>query len=269
VTKLAKKIVISEMSWPEVEKSLKKTDIVLLPVGSTEEHGHHLPIDNDTFVAYEIAKRAAKEVEKDIGALVAPPVPFGESEGIMGFPGTISLRNETLVNVYKEVCKCLVHHGFKKIVFINGHGGNPPAISTAMNDVAHETGAFLACVNYWETSSDLMMKIKETELTPFHACELETSISLAVGQRVDMGKARAGVPPIDPALSDYIRPTPLKPKVAISVTFPTMKPPHVGTIGDPTKATLRKGERLVEDTVSKIASFLRSIKAMRVQIKKT
>jgi len=268
VIKLTKKIMLSEMTWPEVEQALKETDMVLLPVGAFEEHGHHLPIDNDTFVAHEIAKRAAREVERDVGVVVAPPIPFGESEGAMEFPGTISLCNENLVNLYKDVCKCLIHHGFRKIVFVNGHGGNPPAISIAINEVASETGAFLACVNYWETSSDVIMRIKETELTPFHACELETSISLAVGQRVDMEKAKADTPPIDPALSNYILPTPLKPKVGISVTLPTVRPPHSGTMGDPTKATKDKGEKLVDDTVRKIADFLRSIRNLSVQIKK-
>ena len=99
---------LGKMTRPEVEKYLETDDVVLFPVGSTEQHGKHLPFDNDAFSAFEIAKRVAEET----GVIYTPVMPFGYSIHHMNFPGSITLKTQTLVKVYKEVCLSLLQHGF-------------------------------------------------------------------------------------------------------------------------------------------------------------
>ncbi len=125
-----------KLTWPEVQEYLRENDIVLFPTGSTEQHGRHIAVDNDAFTAYEIARRVAGRT----GVLVAPPMPFGYSIHHMKFPGSITLTGRTLVDVYKEVCGSLLHHGFRKIVVMNAHGGNTGAISQALREIKEETG---------------------------------------------------------------------------------------------------------------------------------
>lgn len=176
-----------KLTWPEVEKYLEKNDIVLFPTGSTEQHGKHIAEDNDAFTALEIARRVAERT----GVLVAPPMPFGNSVHHMRFPGSITLTFDTLVKVYKEVCKSLLHHGFKKIVIMNGHGGNTNAISQAIREIRDETGEIVYSLLAFPTErgfgSESLKVIKQEG--GGHACEMETSVALYLGERVLPGKA--------------------------------------------------------------------------------
>ena len=122
-----KKVLLTEMTWPEVRDILKETDVAIIPVGSCEQHGHHLPLGTDHIQALERCKKIAERV----GAVVAPVLYVGLSEHHMGFPGTITLSPETLVQVLFEACKSLSRHGFKKIVLFNNHGGNEVTVNFA------------------------------------------------------------------------------------------------------------------------------------------
>lgn len=125
---------LQEQTWEDVDEYLKVDDIVIFPVGSTEEHGPAAPLGVDSFAAINLAEDAAKEA----GVLVTPPLWFGDSPHHMGFPGTISLRTETLVEVTKDVLSSLFKHGFKKFIVINGHkSSNIAGLTTAMRSL-HE-----------------------------------------------------------------------------------------------------------------------------------
>lgn len=241
-------VFLSKMSWPEVKKRLKETDIVLVPVGSTEQHGLHLPLDNDAFIASEIAKRVAEKVADEIKVVISPSIPFGVSTYHMGFPGTITLQPKTFASVVKEVCESLIRHGFRKIIIINGHGGNIASLSTALQEVREKTGAFLAVVIWWQLASDLISKVCETPLA--HACEIETSVALAIGQTVNMKKARREMPESESRLREHGLIVP--PKNLSKVT-------KTGVIGDSTKATKEKGEIILNSVVDKIAAFLKKV----------
>jgi len=99
---------MSEMTWPEITEALRKTDIVLVPVGATEEHGTHLPLNNDIFTSFEISKRIAERVASEIPVLVAPPLPFGISPHLMRFAGTLTLTTGTFMSVVKESLRNLL-----------------------------------------------------------------------------------------------------------------------------------------------------------------
>lgn len=122
--------VLQDMSWEEVQQELKETSVAIIPVGSTEQHGRHMPMGADTYAPYEIAKKAA-EKEK---AIVVPEIPFGISHCHMSFPGTITLSGDTLFRVVTDIFESLNKHGINKFIIINGHGHNAPVIQTAMDD---------------------------------------------------------------------------------------------------------------------------------------
>jgi creatinine amidohydrolase len=114
-----------EMTWREVEESLKNgAETIILIIGSTENHGPHLPLGTDTFGPLESAKRAVRKLNQEgIKALIAPSIPFGMSHHHLPFPGSVALRPDTLRNLIIDVCQCFVDQGFKRIVFIMGHSG--------------------------------------------------------------------------------------------------------------------------------------------------
>jgi creatinine amidohydrolase len=130
---------LPHMTSPEVAALLEKTDMVIIPAGSLEQHGNHLPIGTDFINGVEECKLIAQERE----LLVAPVLMLGQSPYHMGFPGTITLRAETIVNVYLEAVESLIRHGFKRFIIMNAHGGNQ-AISTLLVDQINQTTSGVA-----------------------------------------------------------------------------------------------------------------------------
>lgn len=241
-----------KLTRPEVEEYLKKSDVVIFPVGSTEQHGKHLAIDNDAFTATEIARRVAEKT----GVLVAPTLPFGYSVHHMNFKGSITLKFETLVNVYKEVCESLIHHGFKKIVIFNGHGGNTNPITEALRRIRDDTGVKVYSLMVFPGEKGFGGKsltvIKQE--SGGHACEMETSISLYIGERVLMEKAEKWRPPTKtPKIErDY------RGKVSTANDFDEIT--EIGSLGDPQAATVEKGKILVDAVVEDISKYIEDLK---------
>ncbi|MGQ9726661.1 MAG: creatininase family protein, partial [Candidatus Bathycorpusculaceae bacterium] len=132
---------LGELTWVDVEEYLKEHDVVVVPVGSCEQHGPHLPIDTDAYDAFWLSMKAA---EKAQCALVAPPIYYGVSLHHMDFPGTVTLTPHTLEQLAYEVAHSLVKHGFRKILFENGHGGNTSALEAAAQRIKADTNAFVA-----------------------------------------------------------------------------------------------------------------------------
>ena len=257
---MKEKILLAEMTWPEVKDRLEVSNVALIPVGSTEQHGKHLPFKTDVFIASNIAQRAAEEVFEDVKAVVVPSICYGVSREHMDFPGSITLMPETLKNLVMDICRSLVHHGFKKIVIVNGHGGygHVPILQVAITDLKEETGAFFALVNYFELVADVMREVAETE-TQFHADEVETSLALSLGYDADMKKATKCFLKSKSKFWSYDFFSPKRVRIAL----PSVKDRGTdsGTEGDPTKATKEKGDRILKAAVERLADFLREIKA--------
>lgn len=126
---------LQELTWEDVAEYLKEDDIIIFPVGSTEQHGPAGPLGVDSYAAIALAEDAATQA----GVLVAPPLWFGDSPHHLDFPGTISLRAETLRAVTQDVIRSLARNGFKKFIVINGHkGANLPALKIACRELHQE-----------------------------------------------------------------------------------------------------------------------------------
>lgn len=137
---------LDRMNYPEVEEYLKAGDTVLLVTGSTENHGKHMPLGTDTMIPQKIADL----VEGMIPALIvtAPPLPYGSTEDLRSFPGTLSLGVDGLTLVLGRICDQLFDFGFRHFVVLNGHGGNSKAIE-AVGQQVYKRGGLLARADWW------------------------------------------------------------------------------------------------------------------------
>jgi len=269
---LTKNVLLEDMTWQEVAEALKETDIALVPAGSTEQHGPHLPVNNDTFTAFHLAKKAAEMAYDKVRTVVVPAIPYGLTG--LRYPGTITLSRETVVALYKEVARSLIKGGFKKVIFVNGHGGNIIPLHLAISEIQGETGALVALVQYWELGYDVIMEMLETEGKVFgHAGEMETSISWALGQRVIEDKRGRGIPPMTPSLKDYTQPL-FRPRVPIHIgildpkVWDWFRPETSdGVLGDSTLASREKGEKMLHHVLSAFVEFLEKIKDLKVELK--
>lgn len=177
-----------KLTWEEAEAFAKAPAVVLLPLGTTEQHGRHMPLDTDAHIAAQLCERIALAAQqRGLTVLVAPVLSYGVSWYHRQFAGTMWLSPELFIQVVVELCKSLTHHGFTRKVLVNCHGGNAATLNVAINRFYDETGERVLLAQWWELASDI---IKETMTTGvIHAEEAETSLALALDQRVLMEKA--------------------------------------------------------------------------------
>lgn len=136
---------LEHMNYLEVEDYLKRRDTVVIPVGSLENHGKHMPLGTDTMIPHRIAQLLN---ERDEDVVIAPTLPYGATEDLRGFAGTISLGFEGLRTVLQAICDQLYEYGFRRFVILNGHGGNVKAIESVGLSL-FKRGAYMAIVNWW------------------------------------------------------------------------------------------------------------------------
>jgi len=165
---------LPHMTVPEVDAFLEKSDMVIIPVASLEQHGNHLPIGTDFINSVERCKLIAQE--RDV--LVAPVLMVGQSPYHMGFAGTITLKAETIIDVHLQAVESLIRHGFKRFIIMNGHGGNR-AITTLLVDQINQTTAGVA-VEFGEAVRPFMepSEVPRSEVLDRHGGTPETSSSL-------------------------------------------------------------------------------------------
>jgi creatinine amidohydrolase len=132
---------LERMTWQEVAAELEAAvDAVLLPIGTIEQHGPHMPLDTDCFIARSLCARAAEAAEAaGLNVLVAPTMNVTLSWYHMQFAGSMRLSTTTFLQVFREICDSLVHHGLENIVAVNGHGGNVAALTVAVNHYLETT----------------------------------------------------------------------------------------------------------------------------------
>ena len=119
----------------------------------------------------------------------------------MAFPGTISLRTATFIELIRDVCRSVIQHGFRKVVIVNGHGGNSAALDVVISELGLETKAHLYLVEFWEIAADVIEKTCGCPV--FHADETETSIALALNQRVEMPRFTDVIPKSESSFVKY------------------------------------------------------------------
>src|SRR6266849_7067105 len=177
-------------TWPELGEVAKKQPVVVLPIGSVEDHGPHLPLDVDNFLIWAICEAAAQRAAGDI--LLMPIIPFGYETHHMDFHGTIDIQIEHLLHFVLDVTKSVAHHGFERILIADGHGSNMPILDLVARRTILETEAMCGCFIWPSLAAETINRLRESSMPGgmAHACELETSVYLHLdSQRVQMKKA--------------------------------------------------------------------------------
>ncbi|HCJ58934.1 creatininase family protein [Lutispora sp.] len=142
---------LAKMTWKEAEYIFKQDKVFLIPLGSMEEHGPQSVLGD-----YMAAEEAAKETAKRSGAIMVPIIPFGYSEYFRDYPGTISFSPRTMYRVIEDIFECLMEHGAKKFLIVNGHGGNMPIIEMFGRDLRREKGIMIGKFDLWQVLSPQM-----------------------------------------------------------------------------------------------------------------
>ena len=244
----------SELTWPEAKKSLANVDIALLPVGAIEQHGPHLPTDTDAFDAEYLAEEVASACSPP-HPLVLPLIPYGVSYHHDDFPGTLSVSNDSLARFVYDVGMSAARNGIKKLIIINGHGGNSATLHFAAQMINRDSRIF-TCVDSGETSDADIYKLAETK-NDVHAGEIETSTTLAVRpELVKMDKAKAFVPSFSSRYLDFTS------KYSVGWYARTARISKSGVFGDPTRASVEKGEAIWEISIRHLVSLVDHLKEL-------
>jgi creatinine amidohydrolase len=244
----------NRLTWPEMNDAIAAQKLVILPTGSTEQHGMHLPLDVDTFlcesVCLEVARRTAGQV------LVLPPIAYGLNLHHIDFPGTIHIEPETFIAFCLNITKSVAYHGFQKILIVNGHGSNMPLIDLVARKTVLETKSLCFATQYSTFLLEAFEPIRESAVMA-HADEFETSLYLHLApERVRMELAvqdndRMGKYVSSDSTHNY--------PVRFSDFWGRWT--QTGVHGDPTKATAEKGRILFEAAVSGLVELAAELRA--------
>lgn len=246
-----RKILWHEMTLIEFEEALQEQAMVILPIGSMEQHGPHLPVSVDINDSYSMALEAARRVD-DLWIIVAPPVWSTFSPPHVAFPGTISLRLNTFVDMLMQICVSIYRQGFHKILILNGHGSNPVA---PICEQLAEDKVYVLGVTWWNLIAKELAEIGESPLGGMsHACEAETSLQMVLqpdALRMELAVKHV-IPPIISMAKHDLRDT-----GPVVYGFDTRRQSESGVMGDATIASVEKGNLILDAVANKLIETMR------------
>jgi creatinine amidohydrolase len=228
-------MLLQEMTWPAVER-LPKDIPVVIPIAAIEQHGHHMPLFTDSMLLGEIVRRVEAQLSENI--LVTPLMWLGNSHHHLDFGGTLSASPRVYLDLLNDLVENLIHHGFRRLFLLNGHGGNDVPGKQAMFEVRQRqrdrSDLLLLFSTYWSLGSrpwETMPSMEQHEMG--HACEWETSMMLRIAPHL-VGDYRSTAP--------VAHGNPFLPASRAWITNDRSVPGH---IGQPHLASEQKGEHLI------------------------
>ncbi len=251
-----------DLTWPDVNAAVEAGRIPVLPVGTIEQHGPHLPLKIDRWSSTSIVDEAARRSQ---GRLLAmPPVAYGYTSHVMDFPGTITIHHETFIRYVVDIGLSLVYHGFKKLIVVNGHGSNQQPLELAARRIMLESDAWVGMASWWnltQANSGFMDTWRESGFPggAAHGGEAETSLALHLdASAVRMDLAEDQVTDVNAQESKYhwvdlFASGPVKMDGYTSTYTPD------GTQGEATIATAAKGRALFEEAVTNLVEYGREL----------
>ena len=227
------------MNSDEFAAALTRIDTVVLPIGMTEAHGHHCPLGTDVIIPRHFLQLIEEKMGDEL--IIAPEIPYGHSWHLAPYPGTIDIPPAVFTEYVLSVGRGFSHWGVKNLVLFNGHGGNTPALTHVMEELA-DLGMTVLLINWWQDYAKEILTICSGQ---GHAGEDETSTVLAIDEKlVDMTKANVNWQ-----------------KAVANVRFPGMQQKtmaHAQT-GDATLASKAKGEAIYALCIEKIIALLQAL----------
>jgi creatinine amidohydrolase len=248
-------VFLGEMTNTEVEAFLQQHHTVIIPTGSTEQHGPHAPLLTDVLIPQEIARRVAPR----IGAVVAPPINYALSYPHVGFRGLVHIRIPTFMALVEDLCASFATSGFRRIVFLNGHYDNTYAIAYACANAAERLprGTHAFPVNYWDGMPPEVAGQYVSLAKGMHANAAETSAILALDPRlVDMERANEEFPPF-PEFT--VASGPVHTAFFFSAPGSVYRATKSGTWGDARGASAEMGEAYLQAGVDATIAVLENI----------
>jgi creatinine amidohydrolase len=231
------------LTWKEIAEMKNKENVVIIqPIGAIEQHGHHLPIVVDSAISLGVLGKALEKLNLTIPAYALPCLYYGKSNEHFGFPGTVTLTAETLLSVIKEMAASIYNSGFRKLVLMNSHGGQPQIVEIAARDIHQENQDFQVFPFFtWRVPNITQTLLTKQELEHgIHAGDAETSLMLALlPEQVKM----------DLAVKEYPQNLPQDSLISMEGKLPfawlTKEVSTSGVMGDATVATLEKGKKIL------------------------
>jgi creatinine amidohydrolase len=241
-----KKVLWQEMLRHEFETAVTQAPVVIVPVGSVEQHGPHCPMDVDISAPFHMAVEVARRVD-DFPVIVAPPIWSGFTHYNMGFAGTISLQLETFQSLVADVCRSIHANGFERIITVNGHGGNAAPCRAVSWQLAEED-IFTLSFSWWDAVEAELLEWSATDEGVGHGGEWETAVQLHL---------RAHMVDMERAASDDTLTAPFEGDLAFAVFAERRRDTAqaTGIMGDALAASPGKGKRIFDLAVDRLTQL--------------
>lgn len=251
-----------ELSVPDIEQLDRDRTVLVLPIGSVEQHGRHLPLGTDTLLVMSVCCAAAERLAGKVAVL--PPPWYGFSPHHMRFAGTVTLRAETLIALVEDVVASVVAHGFRRLLVVNGHGGNVGLIDVLSSTLGHKFRgkSRIATLTYFQLARDAIAKLRKSQPGGMgHACEFETAMMQHIRPKlVAIDRAKVTYPQTGSA---YLSTDLLGGSRARTYhDFSDLS--ESGTLGDPTLASPEAGARFHAAVVEELVGFIEDFARWRV-----
>lgn len=243
---------LGDIASPEIPKALRESSILCLPMGATEQHGPHLPLNTDTVLAEEYVRRIVARWGSTYDLRPLAAIPVGLSREHEWAPGTLSLSVEGMTALIRSLGRTVSHSPTRNLAIINGHGGNRGILAALIQDLRADFGLNV-CVMHptgWPRSDSA------TDLPDIHAGHDETSMMLAAAPHL---VRKDQIASIKPSSNDAVRATILESGVSWPWTTDEKKIADQGVIGDPKNASADIGERMLKDIAEKAGGILKQL----------
>ena len=169
-----------EKSWPELQEAVEKNALIIIPVGTTEEHGRHLPVETDAMIAEMYGRELGKALQDKIPVLVTRPIYFGYSMNIVGnWPGAVKIKTRVFMDYMFDMIDAMMNMGFVKIALLDCHGNHDGLLRTVMREIADKHGKFVCTLSPAKLCEAVYNKLKKDPQGDIHGGEWETSMILA------------------------------------------------------------------------------------------
>ncbi|MFH1811324.1 MAG: creatininase family protein [Pseudomonadota bacterium] len=248
---------LERLTWPEIQDILPKVELVLIPVGSCEQHGPNLELACDADLARAVCLRLENNLRPRL--LVTPAIPFGISPHHMGFPGTVTLRESTLQALVHDVIASLMHHGLRRFLLVNGHGGNIGTLNAACTSIQRELNPDLVAVcTYYNMYDPEIDRRFDDSGQGGHACGMEVSLAMVLQPKLVRSEALAAMEP-GPlhTLRDLV--VPLVRRKALDIPLPFDQLTRNGCMGDARRASLPYGQAMVDSIVAQAEALIEGL----------
>lgn len=235
----------------------KDNAVIVLPIASIEQHGPHLPVYTDSIITQEVLSRSLRLLPEEFPVYYLPQISYGKSNEHIRFPGTITLTAETLMRVLMEIGESVARSGFKRLVILNGHGGNTEVIDFVIRDIREKTGLMVFALHIFLRVAPPTEGLSNSELVyGIHAGDIETSVLLCCApDLVHMEQApegipekllRQGTPPFMGALNFAWLMDDIMPE---------------GVLGNPRTADANRGEKYLHDAAIQVAEAFKQVRS--------